>query len=154
MEFDKDEWRTPVWLFDVATKQFGPFTLDVAATKENSLCASYFTKKTDALLQKWPSQCPDKLWCNPPYSNITPWLRHALECQAEVVFLLPTPNGEKRDRIIFNHATDIVFFTKRVAFLQPEGTPKKGNPRGSCLVRFKKECPKNRPRLHLYEDRD
>ena len=142
MDFDRDEWRTPAWLFRVACERYGPFTLDVAATDENTLCPSFFTKDTDALSQKWPSQDEGPafgtavVWCNPPYSNITPWLEHAIECRSEVVFLLPTPNSEKRDRLIFGHATDILFFDRRVAFVQPDGTPKTGNPRGSCLVRF------------------
>lgn len=37
----RQDYRTPRWLFDILNEDFGPFTLDAFADKDNALCASY-----------------------------------------------------------------------------------------------------------------
>jgi len=135
-----DEWRTPGWLFGIAQAEFGSFDTDLAATADNALVPNYITKVEDALSPAlhWPS-FGERLWCNPPYSRIGPWLEKAAACKHSVeriVFLIPSPNGESRDRLLFEHASRLIFFDKRISFLMEDGRPKNGNPRGSCLAEF------------------
>jgi phage N-6-adenine-methyltransferase len=80
-----DERRTPRAIF----QRFGAgCTLDVAATDANALCQTYFTRKQDGLKQRWHG----KAWLNPPYSNVAPWCRKAVEyarAGGTIIALLP-----------------------------------------------------------------
>ena len=88
----------------------------------------------------------ETVWCNPPYSNINPWLDKAI-AEAEngfnTVMLIPSLNGEIRDMTILRHATNLIFIVGgygingRISFLSPlDGKAVNGNGRGSMLVRF------------------
>ena len=83
------EWTTPDSLFKPLDDEFH-FTLDVAATKENSKCARCLTKEVNALVVGWEkSVC----WMNPPYgSDLPKWIHKGwIEAGkgATVVMLLP-----------------------------------------------------------------
>jgi len=85
-----DEWKTPDDLFNELDKKFH-FTLDVCATAENTKCEQFFTKKQNALMQKWVGIC----WMNPPYSkpNLYKFMKKAYESSLEgatVVCLVPS----------------------------------------------------------------
>ena len=85
-----EDWETPQDTFDWAYRKFGPLTLDVCASRENTKLDNYFTKADNALVQKWaPSRC----WMNPPYGRqVGKWIQKAyLESKegAIVVCLLP-----------------------------------------------------------------
>lgn len=51
------------------------FSLDVAATKENSVAPSCITEEENALIQYWSPNGWN--FCNPPYANIRPWVERA-----------------------------------------------------------------------------
>lgn len=65
-----DEWYTPGWLFDALGLRFD---IDVCAPTDRTHCAvpaeRFFTEADDGLAQDWDGL----VWCNPPYSNPTPW---------------------------------------------------------------------------------
>lgn len=70
--------------------------LDVAACDESHLAERYFTKERDGLMQSWSG----RVWCNPPFSDIEPWVRKAtyevLSGHVEVVaMLLPASRTEQ-----------------------------------------------------------
>lgn len=50
------------------------FTLDAAASPENTQAEHFYTEADNGLVSPWISWT----WCNPPYSNITPWVDKAL----------------------------------------------------------------------------
>lgn len=50
------------------------FTVDAAASVENALLPRFWTKADDALRQLWSGE---RVWCNPPFSNLEPWLHKA-----------------------------------------------------------------------------
>lgn len=52
------------------------FTLDAAANDFNTKAAKYFTLATDGLKQSWRGE---RVWVNPPFSNLGGWVRKALE---------------------------------------------------------------------------
>jgi len=67
------------------------FTLDVAASKENTKCTNYISEEQDAMRVSWSGAC----WLNPPYGrgySLSAWVRRANE-QAKngciVVMLIP-----------------------------------------------------------------
>jgi len=68
-----DDRQTPPELFDPLNERFG-FTIDVAASSTNTRCQRYFTKEDDGLRQSWTGE---RVWCNPPYSDIGPWVEKA-----------------------------------------------------------------------------
>ena len=49
---NSEEWGTPQGLFDRLNKEFN-FTFDICASKENTKCPRYYTKKENALKQEW-----------------------------------------------------------------------------------------------------
>lgn len=65
-----DEWPTPDDLFRALHDEFG-FTLDACASAANAKCDRYWTRDDDALSQSWQGE---RVWCNPPYSDIRPWV--------------------------------------------------------------------------------
>lgn len=67
------------WVDDreTAPEEFAPlhqrfgFTVDVAASEHNAKLRRYYTPHEDGLKQSWTGE---RVWCNPPYSNIRPWI--------------------------------------------------------------------------------
>lgn len=70
---DIDDRATPWEVFDPLHERFG-FTVDAAASALNARLERFWTKTDDALSQDWT---PERVWCNPPYSNIEPWVGKA-----------------------------------------------------------------------------
>ena len=67
MTLDKtsDEFGTPDEIFMPLDEEF-QFTIDAAATAENTKLTRFWTKEDDALLQCWNGE---RVFCNPPYSR-------------------------------------------------------------------------------------
>lgn len=93
---DVDDRRTPRAFFDdlhTTTR----FTVDAAASDENALLPLYWTRASDGLNQVWAGH---RVWCNPPYSDIQPWVVKAwgemasTSCEL-VVMLLPANRCEQ-----------------------------------------------------------
>lgn len=70
-----DDRGTSPEVFDPLMERFG-FTLDVAAAPHNAKCERYFTRSDDGLAQDWRGQ---RVWCNPPYSDLKAWVAKAWE---------------------------------------------------------------------------
>ena len=68
-----DEWSTPTEVFDALDAEFD-FNLDPCASDNNCKVPFYFTKEQDGLKQLWAG-C--RVFCNPPYSNISAWVEKA-----------------------------------------------------------------------------
>ena len=139
-----DDRRTPRDLFD-GINESAHFSLDVAASAENAMCRKYFTREQDGLKQSWADEF---VWCNPPYSDIEPWLAKAWyeirnECHL-VVMLLPANRCEQgwwqrhvepfRDRRGTGLTTR--FLAGRLRMPSPHiAVPKKGDrPPFGCVV--------------------
>jgi len=129
-ENERDTWRTPKYIFDYAQKTVGRFDFDTACSYENSLASPVWNGfvHEDALLVSWKGV----LWCNPPYSNITPWIEKAIESDAITVMLIPSPNGESYYKNLIENSHEIAI-QGRISFIGADGKPKNGNTRGSSL---------------------
>lgn len=92
-----DDRETDDRIWETFHERFN-FTVDAAADHHNAKLPRYFTRQTDGLAQSWTGE---RVWCNPPYSDIEPWIRkswHAIEDErAElVVMLLPANRTEQK----------------------------------------------------------
>ncbi len=72
-----------------------PFTIDVAAAAHNTKCERYYDRQSNGLAESWSGET---VWCNPPYSDIAPWVRKAWaeHVDATVVMLLPANRTEQQ----------------------------------------------------------
>lgn len=127
---ERDSWRTPPEVFHWASDMVGGFQYDTACTVRNALAMPLWKGRRDhdALACRWRG----RLWCNPPYSDIGPWIDKALDCVGIVALLIPSPNGESYYARLIPAAYEI-YISGRLAFLDSDGEPRKGNTRGSSL---------------------
>lgn len=141
-----DDRRTPREIFDPLNEEFG-FTLDAAASENNKLCQCYWDLRSSGLDNSWYSY---NVWCNPPYSDIRPWVEKAWkEIEAYparvIVMLLPANRTEQRwwQDLVEPHrdrggVLTTRFLPGRPRFEVPEGTysDPRGNrpPFGCCLL--------------------
>lgn len=145
-----DDRETPPEVFDEFDKRFGPFTLDAAASAHNAKCRAYYDREDDGLARTWQS---DIVWCNPPYSDIRPWVEKAWkewrlrnlygDQPRRIVMLLPANRTEqawwqdliepaRRDGSI-----EVEFIRGRMRFIaagDDEIKPNARPPFGVCLV--------------------
>jgi site-specific DNA-methyltransferase (adenine-specific) len=129
-----DEWETPQDLFNKLNDQYH-FTLDLCATDQNHKCNQYFTKQQDGLKQDWPGVC----WCNPPYSNISAWVKKAYnEAQkgSTIVMLIPARTDTRwfHEWIYEMYGVEVEFLKGRLKF----SGSKWNAPFPSMIVTFKK----------------
>src|SRR6185295_6484434 len=68
-----DDRATCPDLFRRLHERFG-FTVDVAASLTNRKVHRYYSIEEDGLSQSWAGE---RVWCNPPFSCIEPWVRKA-----------------------------------------------------------------------------
>lgn len=130
------EWATPQYLFDELNNTFGPFDLDVCATKYNAKCAEYLSKEKgqDGLLVSWWAHTTDlngdfpKCWMNPPYGRkIGKWVKKAYEESQKgclVVSLLPARVDTRwfHDFIYQRPGVETIFLKGRVKFGNAENS--------------------------------
>jgi phage N-6-adenine-methyltransferase len=90
---DVDDRATTWEVFNPLHERFR-FTVDAAAAEHNAKLPRYWTIDDDGLAQSWAGE---RVWCNPPYSDIAPWVQKAwAEIGAElVVMLLPANRTEQ-----------------------------------------------------------
>lgn len=144
-----DDRATTVEVFGPLHERY-EFTIDVAAAVHNTKLPLFYDRLSDGLSQSWACE---RVWCNPPYSDIRPWvekawaeMRRAPELPAElIVMLLPANRTEQgwwqdlvepalRDR---HPAFRVEFLRGRIRFLrkgQSEIGPNERPPFGCCLL--------------------
>lgn len=119
------------------------FTIDAAASAANAMLPRYWTRKDNALKQSWAGE---RVWCNPPYSRLYPWVEkawveHAAGCPL-IVLLLPNNRCEqsfwqehierRRDRP--GSPLRVEFIPGRPRFRHPDGSTFGRTPFGLCLL--------------------
>lgn len=74
---DTNSRGTPQWIIDEIRKVM-PITFDLCASEWNRKAEKYYSleRGEDSLKLEWPR---GNLWCNPPYSDIDPWVRKAID---------------------------------------------------------------------------
>ena len=120
------------------------FTVDAAASDENAKLERYYTETNSGLEASWAGE---RVYCNPPYSNVRPWIEKAWkETEAEIIVMLLPANRtdqswwhdlveSKRDRL--GSRLRVEFLPGRIRFLKPgqkEIKPNERPPFGCCLL--------------------
>lgn len=112
----KQDYGTPFWLYRQLNKEFN-FTLDPCTTEDNPLgTAKFYTPKENGLRQTWENE---RVFCNPPYSQATQWVRKAYYSRAElVVFLIHAATCSKwfHKYVYQKPNTEIRFLEGRLKF--------------------------------------
>jgi len=140
-----DDRETPDKLFRELNKEFH-FTIDVAASQANTKCDRFYDLNANGLTKDWHNE---RVWCNPPYSDLAPWVSKAYhETNAEViVMLLPANRTEQpfwqlcvepfRDR---GGRLTTRFISGRLRFGNPGLKPTTGGaPFGSVLLVWRRQ---------------
>lgn len=122
------------------------FTIDAAASPTNARLPRYWTIDDDALKQSWAGE---RVWCNPPYSDIRPWVAKAWNewssFRAElIVMLLPANRTEQawwqdyvEPELRSGAGMHVEFLRGRMRFIRPNAVigPKGDRPPfGCCLL--------------------
>lgn len=92
-----DDRATDPTVFVRLQGRFG-FTVDAAALPHNAKLPRFWTSEDDGLAQSWAGE---RVWCNPPYSNIEAWVEKAWRemntgAVPLIVMLLPANRTEQR----------------------------------------------------------
>lgn len=129
-----DDWRTPYHLFNNLHREFN-FSLDGAATEHDALLPRF---TDDIHNQSWDGE---RVFCNPPYSDIPSFLLKAPEADL-AVFLIPyRPQTIYWLKHIFTNPLchEIRILHRAVKYLPPAG--KKGvvarSPFPSCVLIYR-----------------
>ena len=123
---NRQGWTTPEKLYREIERRYsgGGFTFDAACTQANAKCPNgcAIDLGVDGLVADWEG----RVWCNPPYDEIAPWVGKALDELAagnveRVVMLLParTDQGWFHDLVLPEGR--IHWIRGRVAFDPPPG---------------------------------
>lgn len=139
-QLKRDYWQTPPALFTALAAEFR-FQLDAAASPENTLCCQYITEKENTLTTDWRQYMVSErgyAWLNPPYSNITPFVRKAA-AEADLVgtvMLVPADISVGWFAEALESVSEVRFITAgRIHFVNPvTGRTKAYNPKGSMLL--------------------
>jgi phage N-6-adenine-methyltransferase len=139
-----DDRGTAPEFFAQLDERFG-FTIDVAAAAHNAKCDRWYSIENDGLTRSWARE---RVWCNPPYSDIGAWVRKAWdewETAELIVMLLPANRPEQawwqdhvepfRDRP--GQPLRVEFLRGRLRFIKPgavEIGPNERPPFGCCLL--------------------
>ena len=136
----RDLWRTPPALFTSLDAEFC-FQLDAAAAPHNALCRKFITAEQNTLETPWADylSIPGYVWLNPPYSDITPFVKKAAaesSNQIGTVMLVPADTSVGWFKEAIQTASEVRFITAgRLAFINPvTGKPVSGNSKGSILI--------------------
>ena len=98
------------------------FSVDLAASPTNAVCARYWTEADDSLRPDLNWNCIDGQWAflNPPFGNIAPWVEKAAkeaENGAYIAMLIPASVGANWWRDWVNPYAYVSFLNGRLTFV-------------------------------------
>lgn len=137
----KDWWSTPQPIYDRLNAEFS-FIADVAAADTNHKHDNYITEAMNAMAINWVGMFgKGMVFCNPPYSCITPWIEKAIEQQAigcGTVMLVPADTGVMWFSKALEYVSEVRLITAgRLSFIRADtGKPVNGNNKPSMLLIF------------------
>ena len=134
----RDLWRTPEFVFKYYDRRF-EFHVDLAASESNRLCTLYYSAEDSAFTHC--KRVYGNVWCNPPYSDIGPWVelcaRLARETGYVFVMLLPADTSVKWFSEAMRECSECHLISGRLSFISEEtGDPVSGNSKGSAVFIF------------------
>ena len=148
-ECSRQEAGTPPHLFKVWQAEYG-FTVDACAVKHNAKLPHYWTPGDDSLSIDWGYLHPGpslsrrrvRVFCNPSFGDIAPWLAHALEPEL-VCYLLPMDRTGREWWQVWKPLAEVHYFRAegdghcRIEYVPPPGVTYKSKCGfESCLFLF------------------
>lgn len=120
---DGNRWLTPESIVEAVRAAFnGVIDLDPATEPSNPTGAiRHYTQLEDGLAQPWSR----RIFLNPPYSPISPWIERSIEAEREgarIYLLVPVRTDAAYHHRLMTAATDVLFLRGRVRFRRADGT--------------------------------
>ena len=133
-----DEWYTPLKILEaVAALSDGGIDLDPCHAPRSLVVARHVIDVRnggDGLRDEWPGD--GLVWCNPPYSDVEPWLRRCTNASVsrDVVLLIPMrPETRAWQQWVWGSNAVVVVHTGRLSFVAPDGIAPGGGGRAVTL---------------------
>jgi hypothetical protein len=117
---ENDHCVTPPWLYKALDAEFA-FDLDP--------CPLHGHKKQDGLKLSWDGR---RVFCNPPYSDIRPWVEKALQSEALTVFLVPRRFDARWMFMLMDSGCEMRIFRRDFRFVRDGGAD--AHPRGGTMI--------------------
>jgi phage N-6-adenine-methyltransferase len=120
----RQDVRTPREFLAAARAKLGidAFTVDLAATRENTVAQKFYSPRVNSLVQPW-NFSPGFGWCNPPFSDLAPWARKGYEESlkgARTTMLVPASVGSNWWRDWTHDKAHVLFLNGRITFVGHE----------------------------------
>ena len=138
----RDLWQTPRFVFDYYDRRFA-FRCDLAANESNTFCDEYYSELDHSAFdaKKTDSALSGNVWCNPPYSDISPWVdlcsRLSIETGSVFVMLLPADTSVKWFADALRLCSECHLISGRLSYINSDtGLPVSGNNKGSIVFIF------------------
>lgn len=109
---ETDERFTPKWIFRALGEHFDLDAAHPMDAETNVPCDAFYTREDDGLASPWHGF----VWCNPPFSNATPWADKMIE-HGEGLFLGPFANSAWTQRML--RASSATWLMRDFAFEHP-----------------------------------
>lgn len=121
-------WITPKYIIDAC----GPFDLDPCcpALMPHKTAHTMIQRPQDGLSVPWAG----RVWLNPPYANIEPWMDRMSEHGNGVALVTPRTGSKWFQRTVFRRAKYVLFLDRRIRFIRDDFTESKSPTTDSCLV--------------------
>ena len=123
-----DDWATPTAFVGRLAMEFCPrgtiFTLDPCATERTAKAPTFYTKADNGLRSPWFG----RVFLNPPFSNIAPWVKRAAvktrdgKCDLVVAILPCSLDTGWFHEWVLPYA-ELHFIRGRIQFLDAKGKP-------------------------------
>lgn len=148
----RDLWQTPRWLFDYMDN-LNQYVCDIAASDYNHLCNEYVTEQQNAFIFDFSIFEGNSVWCNPPYSDINPWVDLAIKNRNQfgvgTTLLVPADTSVKWFEKALNSCDKVYFIVGgRISFIRADNQQAvSGNTKGSVLFHWE---PITLPKQEIY----
>ena len=129
----KDITLTPLGLIN----KLGKFDLDPCGFLGHNTAERIIVPPKDGLKEKWIG----KIWLNPPYSNVEPFLEKMVEHNNGIALILASVETRWFHKYVWGKASGILFIKGRPKFLREDGIEIQLM-RATVLVSYGEECNK------------
>ena len=117
---DTDERFTPRWIFDALGETFDLDPASPVDAETHVPAIDRYTRVDDGLAQVWHGF----VWCNPPYSNSTPWAERFV-AHGDGIWLGPFANAKWLHRML--RTADAIWLMRDFAFEHPTHAGKRSS---------------------------